>query len=171
MRDTIPLAGAAAPGSASDASAPVRLVETAIAAMSHPWVGAVLGLLARVLPAIVFFRSGLTRVDGFGISETTYFLFAEEFKAPLLPPNVAAVMTTIAEITLPPLLVLGLASRFAALGMFVMTLVIQLFVYPDAFMTAHGWWMVALLVVIHRGPGLLSLDHLIARRLGRQARA
>lgn len=142
---------------------PVRLVRWAIELLSHDAVYAVVALLARVLPAIVFFRSGLTRVDGFGISETTYFLFEEEFKVPLLPPKLAAVLTTLAELICPPLLVLGLASRFAALAMFVMTVVIQVFVYPAAFMAHHGWWMVALMIVVSRGPGLLSLDHLLAR--------
>lgn len=144
----------------------VALLRRVNALLSHELVYAVLAALARLLPAIVFFRSGLTRVDGFAISETTYFLFAEEFKVPLLPPRLAAVMTTIAELTLPPLLVAGLAARYAALGMLVMTLVIQLFVYPDAFMGHHGWWMIALLLVVHRGAGLLSLDHLIRRRFG-----
>lgn len=151
----------------SDTGSPiVALFRRGVALMSHEAVYAVLAVLARVLPAIVFFRSGLTRVDGFGVSETTYFLFAEEFKVPLLPPRLAAVITTIAELVLPPLLVVGLGARFAALGMLVMTLVIQVFVYPDAFMSNHGWWMIALLVIVNRGAGVVSLDYLIARRLG-----
>ena len=82
----------------------------------------------------VFWRSGQTKVEGFFmIKENTFFLFREEYKVPLLPPDTAAYLSTIAEHVFPVLLVIGLASRLSALGLLCMTAVIQLFVYPD------GW--------------------------------
>ena len=69
-------------------------------------------------------------------------------------------MATIAELVLPVLLVLGLLARVSALGLLVMTAVIQIFVFPDAWIT-HGLWAAALLVVLAQGPGRLSLDRLL----------
>lgn len=116
-------------------------------------------LIARVFPAVVFFQSGLTKIDGWRIADSTWFLFENMYQVPLLPPAWAAVMATIAELVLPVLLVLGLLARVSALGLLVMTAVIQIFVFPDAWIT-HGLWAVALLVVLAHGPGRLSLDHL-----------
>ena len=91
-------------------------------------------LVARFAVASIFWRSGQTKVDGFfHIKDNTFFLFREEYKVPLLPPDVAAHLATIAEHVFPVLLIAGLASRLSALSLMVMTLVIQLFVYPD------GW--------------------------------
>ncbi len=121
-------------------------------------------LVARVAAASVFWRSGQTKVDGFlAIKDKTFFLFQEEYKVPLLPPDLAAYLATYAEHIFPILLVVGLASRISALALLCMTLVIQVFVYP------HGWpehilWFSALLVILARGPGALSLDHLIWSR-------
>ncbi|MET0481994.1 MAG: DoxX family membrane protein, partial [Aestuariivirgaceae bacterium] len=87
-------------------------------------------------------------------------------KLPLLPPELAAHLALLAEHAFPLLLVIGLGSRFAALGLLVMTLVIQTFVYPAAY-PVHGPWAVCCLVVMIHGAGLLSLDHVIAsRRMG-----
>ena len=127
----------------------------------------VVGLFARVGVAGVFFRSGQTKVSGWEITPSTYFLFQDEYKVPLLPPEVAAQMATLAEHVLPVLLVLGLATRLSALGLLGMTLVIQIFVYPNSW-PDHALWAAALLLLVLRGPGPLSLDHLLSRRFGRR---
>ena len=100
------------------------------------------------------------------VKENTFFLFREEYKVPLLPPDTTAYLSTIAEHVFPVLLVIGLASRLSALGLLCMTAVIQLFVYP------YGWpdhilWAACLLLIIARGPGAISLDHLIWNRVQR----
>ena len=68
------------------------------------------------------------------------------------------------ELVLPPLLLLGFLTRLSALGLLAMTIVIQLFVYPDAWWTAHAYWTALLIVLIARGPGAISLDRLIFRK-------
>ena len=130
---------------------------------------ALVALVARLAVAIVFWRSGQTKVDGFfQIKDNTFFLFREEYKVPFLPPDSAAYLTTIAEHVLPVLLVVGLASRLSALCLMIMTLVIQLFVYTDAWPT-HILWFAPLLLILARGPGALSLDHLIWKRVEPQS--
>ena len=125
-------------------------------------------LAARVFPAVVFWQSARTKVEGFSIREQTFFLFEHVYALPLIPPAPAAVLATLAEHVLPVLLVFGLLSRVSALGLLVMTAVIQIFVFPAAWVT-HGLWAVALLVVLTQGPGRLSLDHLLGLdRSGRQ---
>lgn len=120
----------------------------------------VIALVARVIIGLVFFKSGLTKIDGFALKDATFYLFAEEYKVPLLPPVLAAYMATAAELTMPLLLWAGLGARFAAVALLAMTAVIQTFVYPDAYMT-HGLWAIALLLIVKYGAGSLSLDHLI----------
>lgn len=115
------------------------------------------GLALRVFPAAVFWQSGRTKVDGLSIKDSTWFLFEHEYALPLIPPGAAAVLATAAEHLLPVLLALGLFARLAALGLLAMTAVIQVFVYPDAWMT-HGLWAAPLLAVVARGPGSWSLD-------------
>jgi putative oxidoreductase len=120
----------------------------------------------------IFWSSARTKVDGLlSISEDTYFLFEEEYRLPLVNPDAAAQIATYAEHLLPLMLVLGIGSRFAALGLFVMTLTIQLFVYPDAFLSTHFGWFALALAIIARGPGRVSLDHLIGTKLWQQSRA
>ena len=119
-----------------------------------------IALLSRFAVATVFWRSGQTKVSGFSIREETFYLFSEEYKVPLLPPDVAAYMSTIAEHDFPVLLVIGLASRLSATGLLFMTLVIQLFVYPGGW-PEHLLWFAPLAYIIARGPGAISLDHLI----------
>ncbi|HZJ12211.1 MAG TPA: DoxX family protein [Methyloceanibacter sp.] len=121
-------------------------------------------LVARFAVAGVFWRSGQTKVEGFfQIKDNTFFLFREEYKVPLLPSDLAAYLSTIAEHVFPVLLVVGLASLLSALGLMAMTLVIQLFVYPDGW-PEHILWFALLLVIVARGPGAISLDHLIWSR-------
>ncbi|MDV7393651.1 DoxX family protein, partial [Arthrospira platensis SPKY1] len=97
------------------------------------------------------------------LADSTVLLFQYEYQLPLLPPTLAAVLATVAEHVFPVLILLGLATRFSALALLVMTLVIQVFVYPNAYPT-HGVWAAVLLYLIAKGPGVISLDHWIARR-------
>jgi putative oxidoreductase len=120
----------------------------------------VVALASRVAVADIFWRSGRTKVQGFTIREETFYLFREEYKVPLLPPDLAAYLSTIGEHVLPILLVVGLASRLSAIGLFGMTLVVQLFVVPGGW-PEHILWFALLLGIIARGPGTISLDHLI----------
>jgi putative oxidoreductase len=78
----------------------------------------------------------------------------------LIYPALAAKIAAVSEHFFPFLLVIGLASRFAALALLIMTAVIEIFVYPDAWPT-HGVWATCFLIVIARGPGIFSLDHLL----------
>ena len=87
----------------------------------------------------------------------TLTLFREEYRLPLIPPEIAAYMATTAELTLPILIFAGLLTRFAAAGLLMMTLVIEIFVYPNAFDT-HGVWAVSLLFLMKYGAGALSVD-------------
>lgn len=120
-----------------------------------------LGLIARLVIAYTFFSSGRTKVSGIlEVTDTTLYLFKEEYALPLIPPEFAAYMATYAEHFFPILLVLGLFTRFAALSLLMMTLVIQLFVYPDAW-NVHMWWAIAMLYLIKHGAGRASLDYLI----------
>ena len=142
------------------------------------WLGSAAHVVAppvlRVALAVPFFRSGLTRWDGFlSLSPSTADLFEEEFKLHIFrgiydfpAPIVMAHLTALAEITLPVLLVLGLATRFAALGLLVMTGVIEL-VFPDAWATFHLPWAAMATAIVALGPGSMSLDYLIDRRTTR----
>lgn len=123
----------------------------------------VLLLVARLGAASIFFLSGRTKVEGLlTITDSTYYLFETDYALPLLPPNIAAHAATYAEHFFPVLLVLGLGSRFAALGLLGMTAVIEIFVYPDAWST-HLSWAGLLLPILAKGAGAFSLDALIAR--------
>ena len=143
----------------------VSLISRAIDMMSAvpEWI---LALAARIAVGMVFWTSARLKVDGFALKDSTYFLFEYEYALPLIPSDWAAVLGTIGEHVFPLMLFVGLGARFGALGLLVMTAVIQTFVYPGAW-ALHLLWATALLTIIIRGPGLLSLDHLIARRFGR----
>ena len=125
---------------------------------------ALLTLAARLALAAIFFLSGRTKVDGlFTIKETTYYLFAEEYRLPLIPSDMAAVAATAAEHLFPILLVLGLFTRLSALALLAMTLVIQVFVYPDAWPT-HLSWATLIFVLLRFGAGPISIDRLLGVR-------
>jgi putative oxidoreductase len=144
-------------------------VATVIAAMERiPY--ALLALVARLSIAGVFWRSGQTKLEGWRVSDNAIELFREEYKLPLIDPGLAAYAATLAEHVFPLLLVIGLATRFSALALLIMTLVIQIFVYPDAWPT-HGTWAACLLLLMMRGAGAISLDHWIAQGTGRPARS
>jgi putative oxidoreductase len=122
-----------------------------------------IALAARIFPAAVFWQSGQTKVTGLHLKPSAIALFANEYQLPLINPTIAAYASAFSEHFFPILLVIGLATRFSALALLFMTAVIEIFVYPDAWPT-HGVWATCFLLVIARGPGLLSLDHLIARK-------
>jgi putative oxidoreductase len=122
-----------------------------------------ISLLARIVVGLIFFLSGLTKVDGFHLTDSAIFLFAEEFKLPLISPWLAAHMAAAIELTMPLLLFAGFATRFAALVLLGMTLVIEIFVYPESYVQ-HGLWAVALLTIMKHGAGVFSLDHVLKSR-------
>jgi putative oxidoreductase len=115
-------------------------------------------LVLRAFPGATFFLSGLTKVDGLSISPSALYLFQEEFRLPLIPPELAVRLAATAELVLPVLLLAGLMTRASALGLLGMTAVIEIFVYPDAW-PVHGAWAAAFLALIAMGPGRWSLDH------------
>ena len=119
----------------------------------------VLQLMARFSMAIVFWRSGQTKIANWDL---TLQLFANEYKVPILPPEIAAPMAAAVELSTPILLVLGLFTRVATLPMIAMTLVIQIFVYPQSW-ADHLAWLTFLLLLLTRGPGVISLDHLVGK--------
>lgn len=143
-----------------------------------------IALLGRFAIAAVFWLSAQTKVEGLAInlvsgewqldwphlSPNAVDLFRDEYRLPLLPPEPAAILAALAEHGLSLLLLLGLGTRFAALGLLGMTAVIQTLVYPGAYPT-HGTWAAVLLWLIVRGPGVVSLDHLIARWAARRTGA
>jgi len=126
----------------------------------------VFDLAVRVWIGLVFFRSGLEKAKDW---ESTLFLFQEEYKLPILPPEIAAGMGMAAEIAMPVLLFAGLAARLAALPLIAMTLVIQFVLGaadPAYSSTEHYYWLFLLCAIVVRGPGPLSADHLIAKKFG-----
>jgi putative oxidoreductase len=126
-------------------------------------------LAARLYVARVFFLSGLTKLRDW---EITIALFTDEYKVPLLPPEVAAAMGTAGELALPVLLVAGLGGRFAALGLFVVNAVavISLPEVSEAAAQQHLFWGCLLMGLLLWGPGRWSADHLLARRWGWSAK-
>lgn len=137
------------------------------------WLIAIVG---RFSIAAVFWKSGQTKVQGFTIdlingefrlgwphlSNSAIDLFKTEYRLPLVPAELAAPLAASAEHFFPILILFGLATRFSALALLGMTLVIEIFVYPDAYPT-HGTWAAILLYLIAKGPGKMSIDHWIAR--------
>lgn len=123
-------------------------------------------LLVRVVLGGIFWRSGQTKVEEgtwFQLTDTTYELFRSEYAGVPLPPEFAAMLANAAEHVLPALLLAGLPTRLSALGLLGMTLVIQFFVYPEAWWTEHSLWSALALVLVVRGGGLFSLDAVLTR--------
>ncbi|MGK9167643.1 DoxX family protein [Inquilinus limosus] len=153
---TIPAPGIAlAARAATTVRRAIDLIET--------WAAPVLQFAIRLWIARVFFNSGLTKIQDW---DATLFLFQEEYRVPLLPTSVAAVMGTTCELAMPVLLVIGLMTRLAALPLIGISLVIQFVLgasnpaYDNA---EHIYWIFLLLVIAIRGPGRISLDHLLFR--------
>lgn len=128
-------------------------------------------LVLRITVALPFWKSGLTKWDGFfQLSPSASYLFSSEFKLHLFGnqyaypfPEVMAFLSGLGETTLPILLVLGFGTRFAALGLLIMTGIIQLTI-PDAWANFHLPWAAMLLAVLAYGPGRISIDALMGRR-------
>lgn len=125
-------------------------------------------LAARIYVGMVFFRSGLTKLNDW---ETTLFLFTDEYKVPLLDPAIAAWAGTAGELLLPVLLMAGLGGRFAALGLSVVNVVavLSLSEIPEAALQAHVFWGSLLLGLLLWGPGRWAVDHGLAPWLARRA--
>ncbi|OYU14107.1 MAG: DoxX protein [Alphaproteobacteria bacterium PA4] len=124
-------------------------------------------LVLRLGLAGIFWSSGRTKVEGLlTITDNTFFLFEEEYALPLIPSTLAAHLGTYAEHLFPILLVVGLATRLSAVALFGMTLVIQVFVYPNALVSTHLGWFAMALAIAAGGPGKVSFDHLLFRQRG-----
>jgi putative oxidoreductase len=131
--------------------------------------GHLVDLAIRLYVANVFFKSGLVKIGNW---DGTLYLFHEEYRVPLLPPEVAAWLGTFGELFFPPLLALGLAARFAALSLSVFNVVAVISFWHvlstnEAALMSHFYWGLLLLVPLCHGPGKLSLDHWIWRWVSR----
>jgi len=151
------------------ASTSVRSPVLALAGRVLRWLDSVpytiLAIPLRLAIATVFWNSGTTKLANW---DSSLALFTDEYKVPLLPPELAAYLAASIELTTPVLLVLGLMTRPAAAVLLGMVTVIEVFVYPLAWPT-HIQWAAMLLVLLCRGPGNLSFDHLLWRRLSARA--
>lgn len=127
---------------------------------SAEWLQATALLAVRLWIAEIFLMSGLTKIKSW---TTTIALFKDEYKVPFLSPEVAAYMATFAELALPVLLILGLMTPLSALGLIGMTLVIEIFVYPDT--TEHYYWLLLLGILLTHGGGKFGLDYWLLKNL------
>ncbi|WP_287193375.1 DoxX family protein [Paraburkholderia sp.] len=121
---------------------------------------ALLAIPLRIAVATIFWNSAMTKLANW---ETALDLFRDEYRLPLLPPELAAYMAVSIELTTPVLLISGLATRPAAFVLLGMTTVIEIFVYPQAWPT-HIQWAAMLLVLLCRGAGSWSVDHWLRKR-------
>ena len=115
----------------------------------------------RLAVGATFFRSGMNKFESF---DTAIALFRDEYRLPLLPPDIAAYVGTTVELSAPVLLVLGLFARLGAAALLVMTLTIQFLVYPENW-PEHLMWASILIYVLRNGPGTLSVDRLVEAHL------
>lgn len=158
-------------------SSPVAALINHVASVFSRIPDSLIALIGRFSIAAIFWKSGQTKVEGLAVdlvsgdfqfgwphlSDSALELFRSEYRLPLLPPELAAPMAAFSEHLFPILILLGLATRFSSLTLLIMTLTIQIFVYPDAYPT-HGVWATVLLVLIAKGPGVFSLDHWLVKR-------
>jgi len=156
MSSTVQTAATLSPKSSVDTMGIVSQVR----ALLERFPLSVLQLAMRIGVGAVFFKAFLLKYYSF---EFAVKLFEEEYKVPLLDPTFAARLAMTQELTIPIFLFLGLATRIATLPLLGMIMVIQLFVYPNAW-TDHILWGSVLVFLLTRGPGAFSLDHLIAKR-------
>ncbi len=161
---------------ASGGSPMARLIALAIGLLERI-PNSLIAFIARFSIAAVFWNFGQTKIQGFvdnlvsgefqlgwpSLSDSALALFQDEYKLPFISPEIAAPMAAFAEHLFPLLILIGLGTRFSALALLGMTLVIQVFVYPGAYAT-HGTWAAVLLYLMARGPGILSVDHWLATR-------
>ncbi len=140
---------------------PFALAADAAGALLPDWL---LLLVARLGIAAVFFLSGRSKVEGLlTLKPSTFYLFQEEYALPVIPPDIAAYAATYSEHLFPILLALGLLTRLSAAALLGMTLVIQVFVYPEAWPT-HLSWAAILLPLIAKGGGRASADRALGLR-------
>lgn len=148
----------------------IPVYDRAISVIAGRLPESVMLLFVRIAFAGIFWRSGRSKlVEGswFTISDTSYELFRTEYAGAPLPPDLATVAAAGAEHLFPILLVLGLFTRASAFALLIMIMVIQIFVYPDAWWPVHSLWAALALVLIVRGGGLFSLDTPLALRVRR----
>lgn len=149
----------------------IQFYDQAIAAISGRIPDGLLLVLVRIALAGIFWRSARTKVEEgtwFTISDTTTLLFENEYGMPF--PKITGMIAAYAEHILPMLIVLGLFTRIGATGLLIMTLVIQFFVYPEAWWSVHVIWCALALTLILKGGGTFSLDHLLVKNRQRAAR-
>ena len=147
----------------------IKKISTMVTGCGNKVPDELISLSARLAIATVFWKSAQTKISGwsfleqswqfFNLNQTTFFLFKHEYKVPLLPSDMAAYMAKSAEFFLSLAIALGLFTRLSALGLLAMTMVIQIFVYPNAW-SVHILWAVALLYLFKQGGGKLSVDYL-----------
>lgn len=159
------------------APGPLRSVINTIHAGLSRIPDTLIAIVGRFSIAAVFWKSGQTKIEGLAIdivggdfqldwprlSDSAVSLFENEYQLPLLPPEFAAIAAASAEHLFPILLLIGLATRLSAFALLIMTLTIQIFVYPSAY-PVHGVWAAVLLFLMAKGGGGLSLDHWLAQR-------
>jgi putative oxidoreductase len=127
------------------------------------WIAPIVLLLVRIVPAIAFFKAGLTKIQSW---DSTLYLFEEEYQVPFLPFELAAYLGTAAELILPPILLLGLLTRLSGGALFLFNIV-AVVSYPTIWAGGffdHQLWGMMLLVSVIWGPGKLSIDHLLRAR-------
>jgi putative oxidoreductase len=146
---------------------PLRLIESALGLLEK-FPRAILELGFRVGVGMVFFKSALTKLDdSWRVSDAAVALFRDEYQVPVLPPALAAYLGTANEFFCSLMVIAGLGARLGAAALLGLVAVIQFLVYPGNW-AEHLMWASLLAYVLTRGPGVLSADHLIARRvLGR----
>ena len=156
----------------------VGLLESFLAACAFiPYALVALGL--RLIMARIFFFDGQGKIDGpvlpidihnvfhwsvvlpLNVKAETFTAFATQFAPLPVPPVLAAYTVSYAEFILPIMLVIGLGTRVAALGMLIMTLMISVYIMPEALWTTQIYWFAILAVLLSQGAGQLSLDHVI----------
>lgn len=155
----------------------LKIIHKSIQTVQQLSQTALIAIIARTGLAATFWLSGQTKIEGLQIdlfaerplqlgvphlTDGAVALFRDEYRLPFLDPEIAATMAAAAEHVLPLLLMLGLATRLSALGLLTMTMVIQIFVYPDAW-PVHALWISAQLYLLVYGAGSVSLDRLISR--------
>jgi putative oxidoreductase len=139
----------------------------AVALLSARWMESLMLAFVRISLAGIFWRSGRTKVDEgtwLSVSDSAKYLFKEDYSHVPLPPEFAAYMATYAEHLFPILLVIGLFTRLSAFALIGMTMVIQIFVFPEAWWSVHMIWIALALTLVIRGGGQLSLDALLTRK-------
>lgn len=133
-----------------------------------------INIAMRLVVFKIFWFSVQTKISGltiagqhfafWSVTDSTFLLFDFEYGIPLIPSELAAYLGTFGEFFLALAILFGFMTRFAAAGLMVMTLVIQFFVYPDAWWSVHVYWALMLLYLMRNGGGLISLDHIIFKK-------